>query len=300
MNTNLKAWISLLFAMLFWGMSFVWTRKLLDVIPPISIVFTRMVLSSALLLLLTKVIGKLQKVDWSTLKWILLMAFFEPFLYFLLEGYGIQKTSASFAAIMMATIPLFTPFGSLVFYKEKVSVVSFVGILISFGGVILIILNQNKDLNFSLVGVFLLLGAVMTTLGYFLILPKVSAKVNVFTLTSYQNLIAIFYFLPALLLVDGVSPLVHLPMTFDVVSALLALSILASSVAFLLFNQSVRWIGPSKAAAFSNSIPVITVIFAYFILGEEITLPQLTGMALVLIGLVITQQKRWQGNGKKA
>lgn len=294
MENKYKAWFYLLLAMLFWGMSFVWTRQLLVHLSPISIVFIRLVISTFFLLGISLLLGKFQKVSWSTLKWIALMSLFEPFLYFIFEGYGIQETSASFASIMIATIPLFTPIGGWIFLKEKIATMNIIGLLISFLGVSVIVLNQGSGIKINLWGFVLLLGAVLTAVGYFTILKRVADKVNAFSVATYQNIFGLLYFIPVFLAVHGIGEVKKMPLTFDLLFPLIALSVLASSLAFVFNTIGVRIIGPSKAAAFTNSIPVFTVIFAYFLLGETVGVIKLTGMGFVIVGLVLAQKKKWR------
>lgn len=294
MENRYKAWIYLLLAMSFWGMSFIWTKQLLVFISPITIIFIRLVLSTLFLIILSLILGKLQKVDKSTLKWIALLSFFEPFLYFLLEGYGIQKTTASFASIMIATIPLFTPIGARLFLKEKLTKMNLLGLIISFSGVAIIVMNKNIGENISTIGVLLLLGAVISTIGYFVLLKKVADEVNAFSIATYQNVFGIIYFAPIFFFTNGVQELNNMPFTTELLYPILALAVLASSLAFVFNTIGVRLIGASKAAAFTNSIPIFTVIFAYFLLDESVGFTRLTGMSVVILGLVLAQKKPWK------
>lgn len=285
------AWILLTFAMAFWGMSFVWTRQLLNDFSPISIITIRLVISTVFLVILSVSIKKLQKIKKSDIKYFLLISLFEPFLYFVFEGYGIKATSASFAAIIIATIPLFTPLGTRLFFKERLSIMNFTGMFISFSGVALIIFNKTDDSSFSIFGLILLLGAVFSAVGYFLILKKVVDRYNSYSIATWQNFFGILYFVP-LFFSMSLGDFKSIEITKDIIYAFIALSILASSIAFIFYTYGIRELGPSKAAAFINSVPVFTVIFAYFILNESIDIYKMVGMTVVIIGLFLAQKTK--------
>jgi drug/metabolite transporter (DMT)-like permease len=291
MDTKLKAWISLTFTMLFWGMSFVWTRQLLDYFSPITIITLRLVLSSFFLVVFSFVIGRLKTIKRNDIKWFFLLAFFQPFLYFILEGYGIQATSASFAAIIIATIPLFTPLGAWLVLKERITVMNFIGLFISFGGVALIIFNDTYGIAFSFIGFLILLGAVISAVGYMLVLKKLTGNYNSFTIATWQNVTGIVLFLPFFLSMS-LPEFQGLQITKAIVWPLVALAILASSLAFIFNTYGVRELGPSKASAFTNSVPVFTVVFAFLLLNEPIGWVKVTGMATVIVGLVLAQQSK--------
>lgn len=292
MDNKVKAWIFLFFTMLFWGMSFVWTRQLLAFFSPVTIVLMRLVISSILLTLFSLMIKKLQKVKKADIKWFVLLSFFQPFLYFLCEGYGVKYTSASFSAIMIATIPLFTPIGARIVYGERLSIMNFMGLIISFAGVGVIVVNKDVVQGFSMIGVVILLGAVLSAVGYMLVLKNVAGKYNSFSVATYQNIVGILFFLPPFLLFDGFKTFQGITFGIHIIFPIMALAILASSIAFVFNTFGVRELGPSKAAAFTNSVPVFTVIFAFLILDEPIGYVRLLGMTLVISGLFLAQQNR--------
>lgn len=289
LNFN-KAYPALFFSMMFWGLSFVWTRQLLEVFTPLMIIFFRLTLSFLILIIISKTSKKLQTIQKKDYLFFVLLSFTQPFLYFIFEGYGIKDTSASLASIIIATIPLFTPIGAFFFWKEKLSQMNIFGLIISFIGVILVVAEFGNRTNFSFFGILMLFLAVLTGTIYGLGLKKLTAKYNSITITTYQNLIGIFMFLPLILLFEW-NNLIKFPdlITFDLGISLFNLALFASSIAFVLFAYGIQKIGPSKASAFSNSIPIFTLVFAYFVLGESITFLKLVGMLIVLFGLFLSQ-----------
>jgi len=193
---KIKSWIFLTLAMSFWGMSFIWTGILLKHLTPVSIITLRLILSSLFLLAFSLIFRKFEAIKKHDLKYFILLAFFQPFVYFIFEGYGIKATSASFAAIIISTIPLFTPLGVRLFYKNQLSVLNFIGLVISFVGVAVIVLNKSAQIKISLAGIMLLLGAVFSGVAYFLTLKKIVDNYNSVSIATWQNIIGIVYFMP--------------------------------------------------------------------------------------------------------
>ncbi len=288
MDKKIISWILLTIAMAFWGMSFIWTRQLLAYFTPITIITMRLVISTGFMLLLSISIKKLQKIKRVHIKYFLLLSLFEPFLYFIFEGYGIKATSASVAAIIISTIPLFVPIGLRIFYKERISTMNFWGLIISFAGVALIIFYKSSGISFTIIGVLILMGAVFSAVGYLIVLKNITNKYNTFSIVTWQNLFGMIYFAPLFLsmCLDDFNDFVF---TIDIVYPILALSILASSIAFIFNTYGIRELGPTKAASFANSIPVFTVIFAWLIIDETIGYIKIIGIAVVLTGLFIAQ-----------
>ncbi len=292
LNIN-KAYTALFFAMMFWGLSFVWTRQLLEVFTPLLIIFFRLILSFFILLFIAKASRKLQKIQKKDYLFFLFLSLTQPFLYFIFEGYGIKYTSASISSILIATIPLFTPIGAYLLYNERLTRMNIFGLFISFSGVIMIVAEFGSKNSFSWLGILMLFLAVITGTIYGLGLKKLTENYNSITITTYQNLIGIFMFLPLIFLFEW-KHMMDFPkqITFDLAFSLFNLALFASSFAFVLFAYGISKIGPSKASAFSNSIPVFTLVFAYFVLNEYITFIKLAGMAIVLFGLYLSQLKK--------
>jgi drug/metabolite transporter (DMT)-like permease len=69
----------------------------------------------------------------------------------------------------------------------------------------------------------------------------------------------------------------------------LELAVFASCGAFILFAWSVSKMGITRANVFTNSIPVFTAIFAFFILNEQLSIRNMLGMAVVIAGIIMAQ-----------
>lgn len=278
-------------AMIFWSFSFVWVKIAYLAYGPLTVIFFRLVLSVTLLLVLALFIRKLQKIQRKDYGIFLLLALFEPFLYFMGESYGLLYVSSTVAAVIVATIPLFAPMVAWYFYRERLSLMNIVGLIISFSGVLLVILNKDLSFSASPKGVLLEFLAVFSAVGYSAVLRKLAFRYNTYTIITFQNFIGIFMFLPFWGIFEAESFL-STPLHWQAIRAILLLSVFASTLAFVLFTYSVRSIGINRSNVFVNLIPVFTAIFAFIILGDQLTLQKFAGIAIVIAGLFLAQIRR--------
>ena len=103
--------------MLFWGMSFIWTSRLLISFAPITVIFIRLLLSSAFLFGLMALTGHSFRIRREDILLLAGSAVFNPFLYFLGENFGVKYTSPTVSSVIIATIPLFSPIMAWLFLR---------------------------------------------------------------------------------------------------------------------------------------------------------------------------------------
>ncbi len=285
-------YLSAIFAMVFWSFSFIWYKEVLVLYKPVSLVLMRLIISSILLFIVTASLGKLDRIERKDIKTFILLSFLSPFLYFLGESYGVSLTPSTLAAVIIATIPLFSPIGAYYYLKERISMMNFVGIIVSVVGVAFVIFHKGFNLSdVNPLGITFLALAVVSALGYALIIKKLTDKYNSISIVAYQNLIGIVFFLPLFFVLDY-KEFIQVKPTWDVVIPLLNLGIFASSFAFIFFTYSIKHLGISKANIFTNAIPALTAIFAYFMLGESLTLMKMLGILIVIFGLFLSQMRK--------
>ena len=286
-SNKIKIYLAAVLATLFWGFSFVWFKQANVFYKPLSIVILRLMISAvliALILKLSKNIEKIAKEDW---KLFLLLAFFEPFLYFLGESFGLTMVSATAGAIIISTIPLFTPIFTYFLSKERITVLGIAGLLLSFIGVLLVVNGGGRGEN-SVLGVVLLFVAVFSAIMYGITLKKLVHKYNGFTIVKYQNIFGIVYFLPLFLLVEGNTFFTSAHNLHGLIIICL-LAIFPSTLSFAFIAYVIKKIGLINANIFANLIPVITAVIAYFVLQEMLHLQKIIGIVIVIAGLFISQ-----------
>jgi len=283
-----KVYLSVVSAIVFWSLTFIFFKIANRTYPPFTIVFLRLFIASVILLVIAFMSRHLQKIRKKDLKWFIIIALVNPFLYYIAESIGLTLISASLTGVIIATIPLFVPIGAFMFFRERLTVLNIIGFIISFMGVLVVILKKGFTFQASPLGVLLMFLAVIFAVTYTLLVRRMIHHYNAFTITTYQSIAGTFLFLP-LVLIFELSEIRTADHSISAFSSILYLAVFGSSLAFILFNYSIKVLGASKTDAFTNIIPVLTAFFAYLILDESISLQKITGIAIVLSGLFLSQ-----------
>ena len=282
--------ISGVIAMVFWGLSFIWSTQVFKYLNPTTTIFFRLIISSIFLGSLLTIFRLYEKVNRKDMKLFALAALFEPFLYFIFESYGLLNSAPVVSSAIIATIPLFTPIAAFFFLKERLTPWNIVGFIISFFGVIFMLFNKNLELTISPKGIIFLFSAVFVAVAYSISLRKLTLLYKPLTITFVQNVIGMIYFLPMVFIMEKVTPSNIMGFSHYILP-LLSLGIFASSVAYTLWAFAFSKLGAAKANIYSNLIPVFTAIFSCIIIGENLTLQKILGILLVIGGLILSQLK---------
>jgi len=288
LKQNILTYSAIILAMIFWAYSFIWGKQALDIYPPSTVVLFRLSIAALILFVFAKWTKKLQKIKKSDYKYFFLLAFFEPFLYFVGESQGLKLVSSTFASVIIATIPLFIAIISFFFLSEKISIINLIGVFISIVGVLMIVFTKNMNLSAKPIGIFFMFLAVFAAVGYTLVIKTLIEKYNIFTIVSWQNIIASIGFIPLFLFFDF-KQFIQIGFSWQALEYIVLLAIFASNGAFILYTYTIKYIGITRAGVFSNLIPIITAVLAFFILDEKLSLMKYSGIAIVVIGLIITQ-----------
>jgi drug/metabolite transporter (DMT)-like permease len=275
-------------AMVFWSFSFIWTRVAILSFPPMTLITLRLIIASVLLFVVAMVSGKFQKLRRKDFKLFLLLAFFEPFLYYVGETFGLTMVESTLAAVIVSTIPLFAPMLAFLILRERIGWANIVGIVISLVGVFFVIYQPGGGFTTNPWGVALLFLAVFAAICYATTLRKISTYYSTFNVIFYQSFIGLFFFIPTFFLTDF-STVMSIHVSKESLLALIMLSVFASVVAFVLFAGAVREVGVTRTNVFVNLIPVFTAILSWLILDEIITVSKWFGILIVVLGLFISQ-----------
>jgi drug/metabolite transporter (DMT)-like permease len=161
------------------------------------------------------------------------------------------------------------------------------GWLLSFSGVALLSFGSG-ELTATIKGILLLIVAIFGAVGYGLTVRKMTLKYSTLTIVAYQSLFGMLYFLPLFVFVDG-SHFFTIKHSLEGLYTIASMSIFATVLAFLLYTDVIRTLGVAKSNIFTNLIPVFTVVLAFFILKDPISLKTVLGLSLTVLGLILSQ-----------
>ena len=278
-------------AMIFWGMSFVWSTQVYQSLNPTTTIFLRLVVATIFFTAILFLFRLNEKIQLKHLKIFALAAMFEPFLYFIFEGYGLKNTSPIIGSGIVAMIPLVTPIAAHFFLKERLTPMNIVGLIVSFVGVMVMLLNRNLEFVASPKGILFLCGCVFVAVGYSIALIRLTKLYKPLTITWMQNIIGMVYFIPMVVVMEHFQPS-NFANVGNYIVPLVCLGVFCSATAYALWAFAYSKLGASKANVYTNLIPVFTAIFSYFIVHEALTVNKIVGIVLVVIGLVLSQMKR--------
>lgn len=291
-NNALTGYLAISLSMLFWGCSFVWTKQLLNAgFPVFTIVFFRLLIASAIFVTMFKVMGKLEKIRKGDWKKFLLLALCEPFLYFIGEEFGLAHTSASFASVIIALIPIIVSVTMYFVEGEKLSWKLLAGTVISIIGIAIMTFGPNSNVMFNMRGLMWLFLALAAAGGYSVYLSRLVNEYSPVTVTTYQNLLAMPFYLPFVCIFD----LRHwssITWSGSAILNLVCLAVLCSAGAYTLYSYSAKHIGITRLTVFTNAIPIVTIIVAALLGQEVFTIQKFIGIVIVVFGVIFSQMRR--------
>jgi drug/metabolite transporter (DMT)-like permease len=289
--SKVLTYIASIFAITLWGMSYIWTDKLIaQNIPIFYFVFVRILLAGLILFLFNTAYGRIKRIQKQDLPKFLLLALFEPFIYFICETYGLKVTgSPTLSAMVVATIPIFSIAAGIMFFKEKINFINIIGIIFSLVGIVMVAMAKGELGEHFIWGIVLLLIAVIAEVGHASLTKSLAGNYPSQIIVMYQFLIGAIYLLPLFLWkgLDGFNKEVYF--STDVWFPLLCLAILCSSLAFSLWVSTIKNLGVAKSSIFSALIPVAAAIIAWMLGHEYLNSRQWIGIAVSTAGVILSQ-----------
>ena len=289
--SKLLTYIASSFAIILWGMSYIWTDKLIALnIPIFYFVFVRILLAGVILFLFNTAYARIKRIQRQDLGKFLLLAFFEPFIYFICETYGLKETgSPTISALIIATIPIFSIAAGRIFFKEKVTAFNIVGVVLSLVGIVMVAMAHGELGKNFILGIMLLVIAVIAEVGHASITKSLSGNYSSQIIVMYQFLIGSIYLLPLFIWkgIDGFNMEVYF--SAEVWYPIICLSVLCSSLAFSLWVSTIKNLGVAKSSIFSALIPVAAALIAWLLGHEHMNTRQWIGIAISTVGVIMSQ-----------
>ncbi|UTW10388.1 DMT family transporter [Marinobacterium rhizophilum] len=290
MSSRVAPILCLTLAMLLWASAFIALKLAFRHYDPMVVLAGRMLVASCCFIWVLRRFGP---VDYRAGDWKLigLLMLAEPCLYFLFEASALQYTSAAQAGMITALLPLLVAVGAWFFLRERLRLQAWLGFALAVAGALWLSFTApvSQIAPNPLLGNFLEFCAMLCAMLYTLCLKRLSSRYSPWLLTALQSFCGTLFFVPLLAV-----PTVELPAVWvwQAVLAILYLGLVVNIFAYGLFNLGVSLIPASQASAYINLIPVFTVILAYVLLRETLSLQQLGAAALIVGGVVLSQ---WPG-----
>lgn len=284
--------ICVLICEVLFGFSNLFTKKITDSVSPLTLLSWRFILA---FLVLNLCLGlRIIKLNFKgkSMKPLLLVAIFQPILYFIGETVGIQLTTASESGTIVASLPIITLICSALILKEKPNKWQIIGISITAIGIISIVLIKGIETSFNPIGYLMLLLSVFSYSLYAVFSQKAVDFTDIEKTYVMITLGAILFTVMAFIengRAGTLKEFIFLPATStNFLVAILYLGIGSSVLAFLLYNMAITNIGSNRTASFSGISTIVAILSGVMILNETFSIGQLIGTVFVIGGVYIS------------
>lgn len=277
-----------------WSLNYPFVRFYRDDAPPVAMAFWRWSIALAILLPFT---WRALRSEWPKIRsnWrpLLVLGAFSCSLNSVLAYIGIQNTTVTNASLLNAMTPILTLLLAVPLGRERLSPARAVGVMVSFSGVVWIVIGGNlrtiTDLSLNY-GDFAIIAACAVWGVYTNLLRRWSLQMTAITSLATMMAAGVLVMMP---LYAGELALGR-PARWSIGLGLsfVALALFPSLIANFSWNRAVMTIGPSRAAAVSYLLPVFSIAIAIGMLGESLHGYHYVGAALIFLGIALATRAR--------
>jgi drug/metabolite transporter (DMT)-like permease len=225
--------------------------------------------------------------NWRDVPFFFFIGFLGYSVYHTALNYGEVNVSAGTASLIIAAAPAFTAIAASFLLKDRLPVLGWGGILLSFAGVALIVLGDNPEIGFNRYALLILLAALVSALYATLQRPlfKTYKAVEVTAFATWAGTIPMLIFLPGFVNDLQTS-------TTNSLLAGIYIGIFPSAIAYSLFAYAISKMPVTSVASFLYIIPVFSLFFSWLLLGEVPTWLTLVGGLIAIAGIIVVNRSR--------
>lgn len=311
--SNLKYHFVAFIVVAIWGSTFVFTKMLLLAgLSPAQIFTLRFIIAYVLLLAYSiglNLHGSIFNVQhprgghlfhWFSDSWrdellMVALGITGGSLYFLTENSAMIYTTTTNTSLIVSLSPLVAAALISIFYKsQRLNRVQAAGTLMAAVGVVIVVLNGRFILHLSPLGDSLAFGAALCWGFYSLLMIPANKKYDVVFITRKVFFYGLLSMIPYYILRPSeasiFSPSILHFFNFSILLNLLFLGCVASMLCFVAWNWALKKLGAVVATNYVYFNPVVTILFAWWLLHEHITIWFLLGTCFILLGMYLADR----------
>ncbi len=237
--------------------------------------------------------GETQIVPLTSHDWwlVVFLALIGYYLSSFLDFWGLQYISAALERLILFTNPSFVVLLSAMFLAVKITKRVGLALLVSYVGLVLAYwhdLRVTDDTGALVKGTLLVLGAALTYAIYLLLGGQLTKRIGSTRFTAYMMLIATVFVLAQFVAMRPISAL-DLPIT--VYGYCVGLAVFSTAAPVWMMAEALKRLGANDASMIGSVGPIVTIGLGVVFLGESVSLLQLIGAALVLLGISLITKK---------
>jgi drug/metabolite transporter (DMT)-like permease len=283
----------MLFVVLAWGSAFPLLKVVLTEVSPMTLGLIRFLVASPFLVLYAYVAHG--RGYWRTFVenpfLLILMGLTGVTGYNLLQNLAAEVSSPMSQSIIISSNPMMVALLSAILLKEKIGRTRMLGIAIGFAGVLTIVLSEDSTAfsgSSSLVGDLLNVGAALSWALYSVLSKKLTTSHSAIELTATSMVFGTLFFVPVVYLRENP----QLPTSLPVWLGVAELSLIASCLAYAVWNYLLSQEDASRVSISLFLIPVVSTAISVTLLSEPLSLPIIVGMIMVIIGVLVAERSR--------
>jgi drug/metabolite transporter (DMT)-like permease len=283
--------LAMVIAAFIWGINLPVIKVSLKEMSPLGFNGIRLTFSSLCLIVIVLLIEKNLYIPRTYWKTIIPLSIIGTTFYQLFFIHGINFTTASSTSIILAMSPIFIALLSNLVKHEKLRAIQWTGIFLSFIGFYFLInsdISSFKINGNSIKGDLLILGGNLSWAIYTVSAKPVLERISPLKFTALTMAIGTIIFLPFSF--KNIYYLRWKEISISAWGGLIYSGLFALAISYVIWYYSVKKIGNSRTAIYSNLQPVFTIFFAFLILNERINSFQAIGGIIILAGVYLT---RW-------
>jgi drug/metabolite transporter (DMT)-like permease len=213
-------------------------------------------------------------------------------IYFILENYALNNTTTGNVSLLSSVSPIFTTILMALVYRSHIGFGTIAGSVIAFVGVACVIFSHGEGIEINPFGDVLALMAGLSWAIYSILIKRLIPLYSSLFVTRKLFFYGVITAMP--LVIIQPEPL-HLHLLFDISAPefminILFLILMCSIVGYIIWNEAMKSLGPVTANNYIYMQPLVTMIVAYFYLGEKIYLLGYVGCAMIIGGLIIADK----------
>ena len=281
----------MLLAVLFWAINFPCIKIALREFSPLGFNGIRLFLSALVLIIVFSISKEGFSLSRSDLWKLIILGIIGNTFFQLFFIHGINWTTASNTAIIMAMTPVFIALLSVLLKHEKIHKAAWIGILVSFIGFYFVI-TKTGAFHFSwqnMKGDLMILSGNLFWAVYTVFSRPLLKRISPLKLVSISLAFGALFYLP--FSVRSIIQLDWNGLSFMAWAGLVYSALFAICISYIFWYSSVKRVGNIKTAIYGNITPVLTIIFAYIVLSERITPLQAGGTLIILLGVYLARSR---------
>ena len=277
-------------AVIFWGTSFIATKVALKELSPETIISLRLIIASVFLFITAILLKKDFSINLKSHGFIFILALIAVF-HLMIQVTGLKYTTASNTGWIIGTAPIFMAILAAFFFREKIGLLKISGIIIAMFGLLLLI-GKGNITNVDLIknkGDLLVLASAFTWGVYSMVNKKISLSYSPLMTILYLFIMMAVIIIPFNLNAAIVNSVDHLSVNGWI--SILFLGLFCSGIAYVIWAYSLRELESAKVGAFLYFEPLVTVLAAWVLLSESITVLMILSGVIIIFGVILVNKE---------